>query len=702
MSLLKRTLLLSLFASFVASPTELSAAGHHFNEEVEHGYLEEVLGEKALAWVNKQNTRSFGVLKNDPVYESIFERSKALYDAKDKIPYGTFHNGKIYNFWQDADHPRGILRVSDPQSYLSSAPQWDTVLDIDALGRAEGKSWVYKSQLGLEGTSRTLVTLSPGGSDAAEVREFDLSNKSFVQGGFRLPAAKSTFAWVNEETLLVGSATDAGTSTDSGYPRKVALWTRGSALDSAKVIFEGEKTDVGVWASRMQSGNFVVNLIIRSVTFYEGEYHYVQGDKTTKLELPRDAEVSEFFQGYLIVSLKSDWTVAGRKYLQGSFVSVKLSSFLQDAQTGVELIIAPTSQRTVESAVASRDALYVSILENVRGKALRFVRGKAGWESSELALPQFGTVSLSSANSEGDDVLVDYQDFLTPTSLFHVSKRLATPRSIYSLPSRFDASKYFVEQHFATSKDGTKVPYFLVGPKNMARNKKNPTLLYGYGGFEASQKPYYLAQLEHAWLARGGVYALANIRGGGEFGPAWHRAALKENRQRAFDDFIAIGEHLIERDVTSPRHLGIMGGSNGGLLVGAVMTQRPDLFNAVVVQVPLLDMLRFHKLLAGASWMGEYGNPEDPAMAEIIAKYSPYQNVFADKKYPKPFFMTSTRDDRVHPGHARRMAAKMEEQGHEFLYYENTEGGHGGSADNSQRATWNALQYTYLKQQLID
>jgi prolyl oligopeptidase len=605
----------------------------------------------------------------------------------------------VYNFWQDADHVRGIYRRTTLDEYTSPDPKWEIVLDIDSLNRAEGKSWVYQGATALPPAyRRALVSLSDGGKDAAYVREFDLESKTFVNNGFSLPEAKSSVYWYDENTVLVGTDFGPHSLTTSGYPRIVKLWKRGTPLSEAPTILEGEASDVSVsgWVDFRPEGRTLT--LRRGMSFWESTNWIVGADsERIEVSLPRDAALQSPYKGYLIATLHSDWL----GFNEGSVVALPVADLRStDLRSKVQVLYEPDEKSTVTGVAATKDYLLVTILSNVRGRILHLSLEESSrgsrWITGELDLPDFGSVKVESADDYSNVFMVTFQDFLTPTTLYLFEDPHAAPRAIRALASKFDATGLVISQGEATSSDGTMIPYFLVSRKDLNADGQNPTLLYGYGGFRAAQTPFYSATIGKLWLERGGVFALANIRGGGEFGPRWHRAALLKNRQKAYDDFIAVGEDLVARNITSPSHLGVMGGSNGGLLVGVAFTQRPELFSAVVCQVPLLDMIRYTKLPAGASWIGEYGDPDSADMRAYIASYSPYQNLKAGIDYPDVLFVTSTADDRVHPGHARKTAARMEALGNKVYFYEETEGGHAASADNVYRAKRMAMEYTYL------
>lgn len=694
-----RTPIILLLAILILSAQYLLAVEPVDNGNDPYLWLEERHGKDALEWVKQHDDLTINEFKADTNFVNFRAEALALMNAKERIPYGTFMGGYVYNFWQDADHVRGLYRRASLEEYTKANPVWETVLDIDSLNKVEGKSWVYKGTTMLPPEySRALVSLSDGGKDASCLREFDLKSKTFVAGGFSLAEAKSSVAWYDENTLIVGTDFGPNSLTESGYPRIVKLWKRGTPISEAKTILVGENSDVSVSGQvdfRPEGNVFTLS---RGVSFWESRSWIVDANlNQTEVPLPKDAPIVAFFKGYIVTKLYSDWL----GFPEGSVIALKMSDLQSaDLKSRVELLYNPAEKSTVTGITTTKDYLLVGTLQNVRGKILHFSlvdsSGVSRWAQGLLDLPDYGSVGVTSACDYDNVVMVSFQDFLTPTRLYLLNDPTATPREIKSLPTLFNTTDLQISQGEAKSKDGTAIPYFLISKKNMKTDGNNPTLLYGYGGFRSSQTPWYSGTVGKLWFERGGVYVLANTRGGGEFGPQWHKSALLKNRQKSFDDFIAIAEDLIARKITSPKHLGIMGGSNGGLLVGAVYVQRPDLFNAVVCQVPLLDMIRYTKLPAGASWIGEYGDPEVPDMRAYIETYSPYQNIKAGVKYPSVLFVTSTFDDRVHPAHARKTAAKMEGFGNKVYFYEETEGGHGASADNIQRAKRIAIEYAYL------
>jgi prolyl oligopeptidase len=663
-------------------------------------WLEDVTGERALDWVRAQNAITQKELEASPDFKPIHDRLLAIYDSKERIPYVSKRGDYYYNFWRDAQHTRGIWRRTSPEEYRKSEPAWETVLDLDALAAGEKENWVWKgASVRYPDYTRALVSLSRGGADADVVREFDLSAKAFVSDGFVLPESKLKVAWRDRDSIYVATNFGENTMTDSGYPRIVKLWLRGTPLDQAAVVFEGQKADVAVNALVSDEPGFHREFIERSITFYTSENYLVDGGKLVRLEIPADS-TCDSFRDQLTVTLRTDWTVGGRTYPAGALLAIAWDKFLAGGRD-FAVLFHPGPRVALDAVSGTRHHLIVNELDNVRNRLYVLTpEADMSWSRVALPAPEFGTTAVTAVERESDDYFMTATDFLTPSSLYVGTVGTPGQTLLKQLPAYFPADGLEVTQHEAVSKDGTRIPYFEVARKGLAADGSAPTLLTGYGGFEISMTPYYSGGVGAAWLERGGVYVLANIRGGGEFGPAWHQAAVKEKRQHTYDDFIAVAEDLVKRQVTTPKHLGIMGGSNGGLLMGVMLTQRPDLFGAVVCQVPLLDMRRYSHLLAGASWMGEYGDPDIPAEWAYISKYSPYQNTRADVKYPRVLFLTSTRDDRVHPGHARKMAARLEEEHHDVLYYENIEGGHSAGANNKEQAYFFALSYTFLLNQL--
>jgi prolyl oligopeptidase len=662
-------------------------------------WLEEVEGDSAMAWVLAQNKISIDAMQAHPDFEKIKKNILDVLNSKERIPYPTIHGKYVTNFWQDEKNERGLWRRTTLENYLQDSVQWETLLDLDALSAQEGEKWAYSGVNYLyPDTSLCMVELSRGGSDDVEMREYDLNIKAFVENGFFIPEAKGSVDWIDENTLLISTNFGEGTLTTSGYPRITKIWKRGTPLSEAKTLYEGKDTDVGIWGYVVNTPERQYVVTHRSITFFTYEMFVLNGDKLVKLDLPEDVQLDGFFKNQMLVELKSDWTVGDNTYKQGAMISIDFDKFL-DGDRNFQIIYEPDDRSSLVSVSNTKDFLLLNKITNIRSELVKCLLEDGKWKMKKVEAPDFGAISISTADDFSDQYFFTFTNYLEPSSLYYVSDNQDI-KKVKSLPHFFDSEKFEVEQYEAKSKDGTMIPYFIIFAKDMLLDGKNPTLLYGYGGFEVSMRPRYSATIGNCWLEMGGVYVVANIRGGGEFGPQWHQAALKENRQRAYDDFYAVAEDLINRKITSPSHLGIEGGSNGGLLVGVAFTQRPDLFNAVVCAAPLLDMRRYNKMLAGASWMGEFGDPDIPEEWAYIKKYSPYHNLDKSQKYPKVLFTTTTRDDRVHPGHARKMSAKMTDMGIDNFYFENTEGGHGAGVTNEQRAFMTAIEFTYLHKML--
>jgi prolyl oligopeptidase len=666
-------------------------------------WLEEVEGAAALGWVRAENARSLAVLEADPRYAALYAVALAVITAADRIPYPRFLGDRLANFWQDDVHVRGLWRATSLASFATAEPEWRTLIDVDALAAAEGRNWVFQGASVLPPDyRRCLVGLSDGGKDAAEWREFDLALGAFVENGFRLPEGKQSATWLDADSLIVARDWGPGTMTASGYPFVLKALHRLMPLDAAVEIFRGAPDDVSVGASvlREPEGRVRGVLINRQVSFFESERHLLTQEGPVALTVPGRSTFRGFVAGQLVFSLEEDW---GSDFPAGALVSLDLAACLADPAAATPVLVhAPGPREAIEDVATTRTRLLATIYQNVEGSAVAYRFDGGAWTPSPVKLPEHASVHLMAASDQEDRAFVDVAGFLTPNTLWLVEAEAGAASPLKSLPARFDAANIVVEQFEAVSADKTAVPYFVVRPNALCFDGAAPTLLYGYGGFQISMTPSYAGALGRLWLEKGGVYVVANIRGGGEFGPQWHKAALKGERQRAFDDFIAVAEDLIRRRITSPRRLGIMGGSNGGLLMGAMLTQRPELFRAVVIQVPLLDMLRYTKLLAGASWIAEYGDPDVPEEALFLRRISPYHNLRPGIAYPEPFFVTSTKDDRVHPGHARKMAARMAAMGLGFFYYENVDGGHSAAANLEERARRTALEFTYLTRKLMD
>ncbi len=687
------------FLALVALTAAMSTASHAAPPPDDSAlWLEDVTGARALDWVHQQDSVSTQMISHSAGFEDMRGKFLEILDSNARIPAVTKYGDLYYNFWRDRQHPRGLWRRTTLDEYKKAEPAWETVLDLDALSASEKENWVWGGADVLPPADvRCLISLSRGGADAHVIREFDLSTKSFVEGGFELPESKSDVNWIDQDHVYVGVAFDASTVTTSGYPRTIKLWTRGTPVASATPVYEGQANDVSINAFHTFTPGFERDFVQRSMSFYTNVVFLVRDGKLVKVEKPEDVDLSTFREWFLFQPRKA-WTLGGHTWPGGSLLAAKADDWMAGKHE-LQAVFTPTARVSLDGTSATKNTLLLHLLDNVRSRieVVKFENGQ--WTHAALpGLPEFGTISAGAVDRfESDDYWLTITDFLTPSSLLMGSVGGGPAEKLKQSPAFFDASNAVVTQHEAVSKDGTKIPYFEVAPKNLKLDGTAPTMLTGYGGFEVSELPYYSGVQGKGWIERGGVMVVANIRGGGEFGPSWHEAGVKANRHHCYEDFIAVGEDLVKRKVTSPAHLGCIGGSNGGLLVGNMLTMRPDLFGAVVCEAPLLDMQRYHKLLAGASWMGEYGNPDDPKEWAFIREFSPYHNLKKETKYPPVLFTSSTRDDRVHPGHARRMVYRMLAQGHENVwYYENVEGGHAGAANNPQRAFMSALAYQFL------
>jgi prolyl oligopeptidase len=666
-------------------------------------WLEDVGGDVALDWVRARNAKAQERFEEDPQFESLRNDLLEILDSNARIPFVVKHGEYYYNFWRDKKNERGLWRRTTLEEYKKAEPAWDVLLDLDALGATEKENWVWKgASLLRPDYTRALISLSRGGADADVTREFDLVKREFVTDGFNRPEAKGRMSWVDRDHVFIATDFGDGSMTDSGYPRIAKLWKRGTPMESAKTLYEGKSTDMSIGAVHDDSPGFERNFVTRNIAFYNDELYLLKDNQElVKIDVPNTANKGVNRQ-WMAVELREPWSVNNRTYAAGSLLVIDFEAFMSGSRD-FEVLFQPTDTTALSSFGFTKDYLIINILDDVKNRIEVLRHTSKGWEREPMrGAPQFGTVNVSAVDpDESNDYFMTSTDYLTPTTL-SMGTIGSDPTELKRLPHFFDSKGLVISQHFATSADGTRVPYFMVAREDLKPTGDHPTLLYGYGGFEISLQPSYSATVGRAWLTQGGVYVVANIRGGGEYGPRWHQAALKKNRLKAYEDFAAVGKDLIARKITRKERLGIQGGSNGGLLVGNMVTLYPDLFHAAVCQVPLLDMKRYNKLLAGASWMAEYGNPDVPEEWNFIQTFSPYQNVKPDVSYPRVLFTTSTRDDRVHPGHARKMMAKMEAMGHPVWYYENIEGGHGGAANNRQSAFMQALAYTFLKQELFE
>ncbi|HEV3235987.1 MAG TPA: prolyl oligopeptidase family serine peptidase, partial [Gemmataceae bacterium] len=627
-------------------------------------WLEDVTGDKALSWVKERNATSTGELTKGPEFAALNERLLKILDSKDRIPGITKHGPWYYNFWRDDKNKRGLWRRTTLEEYRKEKPDWEIVLDLDALSEKEKENWVWHGADFLRPKyEHCLISLSRGGADAAVVREFDVVAKAFVKEGFTVPEAKSEISWRDIDTLYVGTDFGPGSLTKSGYPRITKEWKRGAKLADAKIVFEGQADDVSAGAFWDLTPGYEREFALRSPSFFTNEMFVHRDGKFVKIDKPDDARAA-VSRDWMFITLRTEWKVGDKTYPAGSLLAIKFEAFLK-GDRAFDVLFEPTERKSLAGFSPTRRHVIVNELDNVANRLFVLTSANGAWKRE--ALPQTAPFSSAGAaavdRDESDEYFLTVSGYLTPSTLY-LGKVGGKQEKLKGTPSFFNSEGLEVTQHEVASKDGTKIPYFQVARKDLKLDSSNPTLLYGYGGFEIPMTPAYQASVGAAWLEKGGVYVVANIRGGGEFGPKWHQAALKAKRLRAYEDFAAVAEDLVKRKVTTPKHLGAMGGSNGGLLMGNMLTLYPDRFGAIVCQVPLLDMQRYHKLLAGASWMEEFGDPDKPDEWDSLKTFSPYHNVKTGVHYPRTLFTTSTRDDRVHPGHARKMVARMLEMGH--------------------------------------
>jgi len=660
-------------------------------------WLEDVYGAKSMDWVKSENARSLAVLKADPVYEKFHADSLAIATAADRIAVPQQLDGQIYNFWQDKNHVRGIWRRTSLESYRTAAPVWNKVIDLDQLAHDEHANHVWKGYDCFEPAEKDcLVFLSDGGEDAITAREYDLGKNGFVSSGFSLPRSKMSVDWQDADHLLVATDWGDGKSmTASGYPFVVKSLARGQSLAQAKEIFRGSPKDVEVDVQALDDGDGHHEVFIKQgLDFFHSAYYRVGADGVQKLDLPQKSDLMGLVRGQLIVRVNEDWQ--GVKVKAGSLIALDLTHSAQAAK----IVFTPGPRQSLEEVMVTQHHLVAAIYDNVRGEAFVYSPDQK-WQAQKIALPENNAVGLVSSSIRDDRFFASVAGYLTPPSVWLADATGVPPVVVKTSPARFDASQDVVEQFFAPSSDGVKIPYYIVHRKDMKLDGSTPTVLYGYGGFQVSMVPVYSAYVGKLWLERGGAFVVANIRGGGEFGPAWHEAALKTKRQVAYDDFAAVARDLVARKITDGKHLGIQGGSNGGLLMGVEFTQHPEMWGATVIEVPLLDMERFEQIAAGASWVGEYGSMKVPAERKNLEQISPYAHLRAGVKYPEPFIYTTTKDDRVGPQHARKFAAKMKSLGLPYLYYEAIEGGHSAGVNADEVATEHALEMTYFTEKLM-
>ena len=666
-------------------------------------WLEDWTGPRAMQWVEAENKATVATLQGDPRYAGYYKDALAIASAKDRIAMPMLIHGRIYNFWRDADHPQGVWRYTSEADYASASPSWTTVLDLDALSKAEGKKWVWKGAIILDPEERiALLALSDGGEDAVRLREFDLVEGTFVPGGFDIPNAKQDAAWLDKDSLLLSRDWGADSLTKSGYPFVIKTLKRGQKLDEAQEVFRGAASDQLMSMPILLSdgqGNRAA-FLFRGVTFFGNETWLLTAQGTKRLALPAKSQLQGMVDGQVLIQTSEEWASGGVTVPAGALASVALKALQDGGVLTPEILFAPTPRQSIDGVVATQNRVVLSLNDNVRGRVRVYARAASGWSAQPVDLPDNSTISTVAASYKSDKTYLAVAGFLAPTTLWAMDAADPKPVQVKAMPARFDAAGLVVEQFEATSSDGTKIPYFIVHKKGMTPDGSTPAIMTAYGGFEVPMTPSYAAITGKLWLERGNSFVLANIRGGGEFGPAWHEAGLKTRRQIIYDDFAAVAQDIFARKLSSPRKFGIYGGSNGGLLMGVEFNQHPDLWNGVVIQVPLLDMIRYEQIAAGASWVDEYGSVSVPEEKAFLEKISPYANIRKGVAYPTPYIWTTTKDDRVGPQHARKFAARLKDYGLPYLFYEDTAGGHSGDADIEQGARLQAMQMVYFSQRL--
>ncbi len=666
-------------------------------------WLEDWTGPRAMQWVEAENKATVAALQGDPRYAGFQAQALAIASAKDRIAMPMLIHGRIYNFWRDADHPQGIWRYCSEADYASNNPRWTTVLDLDALSKAEGKKWVWKGATILDPEERlALINLSDGGEDAVSLREFDLEAGRFVEGGFAIPTSKQNEAWLDKDHILLARDWGEGAMTASGYPFVVKRLKRGAPLSAAEELYRGASTDqVGTFPLVLSDGQGNrAAFLYRGVTFFGNETYLLSGTAVKKLPLPAKSNLVGMVDGQVLIQTSEAWESGGVSVPAGALASVPLSALQAGSTLAPQILFAPTPRQSIDGVAATRSRVILALNDNVRGRVQVYARSGESWQMQPVSLPDNATISTVAASDRSDKAYLAVAGFLAPTTLWAMDAANPKPAQVKAMPARFDAEGLTVEQYEATSSDGTKIPYFIVHRTDMPRDGSTPTIMTAYGGFEVPMTPSYAAITGKLWLERGNSFVLANIRGGGEFGPAWHEAGLKTKRQIIYDDFAAVAQDIFARKLSSPKKFGIYGGSNGGLLMGVEFNQHPELWNAVVIQVPLLDMIRYEQIAAGASWVDEYGSVSVPEEKAFLQKISPYANIRRGVEYPKPYIWTTTKDDRVGPQHARKFAARLKDYGIPYLFYEDMAGGHSGDADIEQGARLQAMQMVYFAQQL--
>ncbi len=674
----------------MASMAPMTSQAAAASETDPYLWLEEVTAEQALDWVRARNEPTLAEFC-DAEFEQMRIEALEVLDTDARIPYVVRRGGYRYNFWRDAANPRGLWRRTTLDSYRTDSPEWDVLIDVDELGRADDEKWVWAGAGVIEPDhTRALIGLSRGGSDASIVREFDMITRKFVADGFELPEAKSQITWADPDAVLLGTDFGADSLTESGYPRVIKRWRRGTPLTDAEVLFEGTRSDVRVFASVDRTTGFERTVLERALDFWHDERYELRGSELIRIDAPTDASVS-IHREWILIELRTDWYVGTATYTAGSLLAAGYDEFLAGTAE-LRVVFEPDEHTALYHYAWTKDRPLIVTLADVASRVEIATPGT--WRREPVpGIPAATNTVVVAADDTGDEFFLDSSGFVTPSRLMRGTGD-GQPDQIKSAPTFFDAENISVAKYFVASKDGTSIPYFVV--RRTDADGPGPTLLSGYGGFETSRTPGYDGVLGRLWLARGGTYVVANIRGGGEYGPGWHTQAMREGRHKVAEDFVAVATDLVDRGITTVGQLGARGGSNGGLLMGIMLTKYPEKFGALVCDVPLLDMRRYHLLLAGASWVAEYGDPDNPDDWQFISEYSPYQNISASRRYPPVLMTTSTRDDRVHPGHARKMTAALEAADHKVWYYENIEGGHAGAADNEQVAFKSALSYSFL------
>ncbi|WP_082635088.1 prolyl oligopeptidase family serine peptidase [Sphingobium baderi] len=668
-----------------------------------HVWLEDWTGPRAMQWVEAENKATVATLQGDPRYAGYYQDALAIASAKDRIAMPMLIDGRVFNFWRDTEHPQGVWRFTSEADYASDAPRWITVLDLDALSKAEGKKWVWKGATLLDpDEKRALINLSDGGEDAVTLREFDLTTGQFVPGGFDIPTSKQNEAWLDGDTVLLARDWGEGTMTASGYPFVLKGVRRGEPLVAAKEIYRGEASDqVGVYPMVLSDGQGNrAAFLYRGVTFFGNETFLLTAQGPKKLPLPTRSNLQGMVAGQVLIQTGENWTSGGVTVPAGSLAAVPLKALESGEALKPAILFAPNARQSLDGVATTKDRVILSINDNVRGRVRVLASDDKGWTSQPVSLPDNATIGIATATDKSNKAYLAVAGFLAPTTLWALDATDPKPVQVKAMPARFDTSGLIVEQYEAASTDGMKIPYFIVRRKDASKDGSTPAIMTAYGGFEVSMTPSYAATTGKLWLERGNSFVLANIRGGGEFGPAWHEAGRKTKRQIIYDDFTAVAKDIFARGFSSPRRFGIYGGSNGGLLMGVEFNQHRDLWNAVTIQVPLLDMIRYEQIAAGASWVDEYGSVAVPEEKAFLEKISPYANIRKGVKYPMPYIWTTTKDDRVGPQHARKFAARLKEYGLPYLFYEDTAGGHSGDADIEQGARLQAMQMVYFSRAL--